>query len=201
MIWVYDDAIVQDLRNSFNTDSVDNPFVSIVSPDDIVTIAAQLQNDMISFPIIALVRSDNIEIDENLSNFSRKHDGVATVFDNKENNIYYEKCMPLKLSYDLVCLSTNTADIDEILRELLFKYTSQYFITIQVPYESKRNIRIGLRVDSEESINWQSTTSDYLQSGKLHSAQITLHVDGAVLLHYTPAKLKNLRTDVDIDNF
>lgn len=49
MLYLYDEAIVNDLKRSFNPNAVENPVVSVVSPDRIVDIAAQLQNDEISF--------------------------------------------------------------------------------------------------------------------------------------------------------
>lgn len=200
MLWVYDAAITKDLQDSFTHPYDGTSIVKVVPPEDIINIAAQLQDDKIHFPLVALSREDNISINSSLMNFSRLHSGVLTVFDKKKNELYYERCMPISLQYNLVCLGTNTADIDELIRELIFKYTSQYFITIQVPYESKRKIRCGLRIDPSESIDWYSTSSNYLQEGKLHSAGIKLHVDGAVYLSYTPVKLRRLETDVDIED-
>ena len=200
MLWVYDNSIVEDLKNSFDKDEYGNCVVSVVPPEDILSIAAQVQDDKIHYPLIALSRGENIPIDNDRMNFTRLHKGVATVFDKETNNIYYEKVMPIKLQYTLVCMGTNTADVDEMIRELMFKYASQYFITVQIPYESKRKIRCGLRVDPSEDIQWYSTTSNYLQEGKLHSAGITLHVDGAVMVHYTPEHLRRLGTEIEIGN-
>lgn len=196
MIYLYDSAIVDDLRDSFNTDNVNQPVVSVVPPDDIISIAAQVQDDKLHFPLIALTREDNIEIDKELSNFTRMHKGVATVFDSEKNELYYEKAIPIKLSYTLMCMATNTADIDEMIRELMFKYISQYFLSIKVPYESKRKIRFGVSADFE-NIEWNSTTSNYLEEGKLHSAGIPLKVDGAVMLHYTPVKLRRVTHEIE----
>ena len=200
MIWVYDDAIKADLESSFDKDKYGNPVVSVVPPDDIISIAAQVQDDKIHFPLIALSRPDSIPVDNDRMNFTRLHKGIATVFDKEKNNIYYEKVLPIKLSYTLACMGTHTADVDELIRELIFKYTSQYFITIQIPYESKRKIRCGLRIDPNEEIQQLSTTSNYLNEGKLHSAGITLHVDGAVMISYTPEHLRRLETQVSVKN-
>ena len=200
MLWCYDNAIVDDLKQSFNTTLEDNPVVSVVPPEDVVSIAAQLQDDKIRFPIIAVAREKTIPIDNTLTNFTRLHSGVATVFDKDKNELYYEKSTPIKLEYNLVCMSTNTADVDELIRELIFKYTQQYFITIDVPYESKRRIRFGVRIDNNADIEWYSTTSEYLNEGKLHSAGVKLYIDGAVLLTYTPVKLRRFSEEVCIEN-
>lgn len=197
MLWVYDNKIVEDLKMSFNSIEDSDPVVSVVPPEGIISIAAQVQDDKLHFPIVAVARNENIPIDNTLTNFTRMHKGVPTVFDSDKNELYYEKAVPIKLEYELVCLGTTTADVDELLRELMFKYTSQYFITIEVPYESKRNIRCGLRIDPSEEITWYSRSIDYLESGKVHSAGVKLHVDGAVLLTYTPVKLRRLAHEIE----
>ena len=198
MIWVYDNAIVDDLKKSFTHAPGEDPVVSIVPPDDVISIAAQVQDDKIRYPLIALTRDSNIPVDTDRWNFTRAHKGVATVFDKEHNLIYYEKITPIKLEYTLACIATNTADVDELIRELLFKYSSQYFLTLTIPYESKRKIRFGVRVNPDEDVEYYSTTSNYLNEGKLHSAGIKLHIDGAVLVNYTPAKLKRLDTEVGV---
>lgn len=196
MLYLYDDAICDDLRESFNEGVVGQPVVSVVSPENITSIAAQVQDDVIHFPLVAVEREKETPIDARLTNFTRSHKGVATVFDNKTNMLYFEKSIPIKLSYNLIVMSTNTADIDEILRELIFKYTQQYFLSIKVPYESKRRIRFGIYMNQDQNIEWYSTSSNYLKEGTLHSAGIHLDIDGAVLLTYTPVHLRRIKHEV-----
>ena len=117
MIYLYDNALVEDLQKSFNPD-VSHPVVRIISPDQILGLAAQIQDDQISFPIVALERPDSIEINTQLTNFTWMHKGVSAVFDKKNNNFYHEKSIPINLSYILTVLATNQADMDEIIREL-----------------------------------------------------------------------------------
>ena len=97
-------------------------------------------------------------------------------------------------------MATNTADVDELIRELFFKYTEQYFVTVKIPYESKRHIRCGLRIDPNENIQQLSTTANYLQEGKLHASGVTLHVDGAVMAHYTPVHLRRTEFQTELKN-
>lgn len=196
MLYLYDDAICDDLRESFNEGVVGQPVVSVVSPENITSIAAQVQDDLIHFPLVAVEREKETPIDARLTNFTRSHKGVATVFDSKTNMMYFEKSIPIKLSYNLIVMSTNTADIDEILRELIFKYTQQYFLSIKVPYESKRRIRFGIYMNQDQNIEWYSTSSNYLKEGTLHSAGIHLDIDGAVLLTYTPVHLRRIKHEV-----
>ena len=184
MIYLYDNAIVHDLKESLAGDSV----VRVISPEQIAGLAAQIQNDEIQLPIIALERND-YSIDTNRSNFSRIHFGVQTVIDNKTNNIYYERVIPIELSYIITILTSNQIDMDELVKELVFKYTDMYYLPVQLPYESKRRIRFGIRVDAD-SIQKRSGASEYMESGQLYQTSVPVVCEGAVLLHYTPVHLK-----------
>ena len=196
MIYLYDDAIVDDLKRSFNPNAVENPVVSVVAPEKIIQIAAQIQNDQLQFPIVALSRSENVGIDTNLTNFTRMHSGVAAVFDPKSNNVYHEQAIPLKLEYAMTVLTTNAADRDELLRELIFKYTRMYFLTITLPYEGQRKVRFGITIDNDSEIEQSSGVVEYLGSGQLYQAIIHLRCEGAVYVKYTPVHLKRVMHDV-----
>lgn len=198
MIYKYDDAICDDLRKSFNPDNVENPVVTVVSSEVVTAIAAQIQNDKLTYPLVALIRNPNsVQIDQSRMNFTRAHFGVSAVIDKETNNVYYEKVLPITLQYSLTVLTTNIADQDEIIRELLFKYVNMYFLTIKLPYECDRKIRFGVRITSETDIDYSSGSPEYLQSGSLYQAIIPLHCDGCVLVSYTPAHL--IRTTFDVE--
>lgn len=195
MLWVYDDAIVSDLKESFNPVNVPNPAVTVVDPENAIGLAAQIQDDKIQFPVIALTRSPNIPVLESVRNFTKTRKGFPTTIDNDSNLIYNERTIPIDLSYELSVFTTNTADMDEIIRELLFKYSSMYFLTITVPYESKRKIRFGMKLNIGNGIQIESAASSYVSEGKLYASAINLQCDGCVLVHYTPRKLQRFAVD------
>ena len=198
MLYIYDDAIVEDLRRSFNTD-VAAPVVSVIGPEAIVGVAAQLQEDKLKFPLVSVYRNTDITIDDSRTNFSRMHKGTATVFDNETNMLYYEKSIPVKLTYQLTVLTTNTADMDELLRELMFKYLQMYFLTIKLPYESDRKIRFGVTLDPA-GIQRKQGTAEYIQTGHLYEAMVPLTCEGCVLLSYTPVKLRRTEPEIHLLN-
>ena len=198
MLYLYDDAIVKDLKRSFNPDAVNNPLVKVVDPEAAIGLAAMLQDDDIRFPLVAITRDPDTPIDIDRLNFTRAHIGVTSVLDPDTNELYYERAIPIKLSYKLTILTTNTADMDEMVRELMFKYISMYFLTITLPYECRRKVRFGLCIDTESNIERKSGTFDYIESGKLHETTIPIKCDGCVLVHYTPAKLA--RTVYEIEH-
>lgn len=189
MIYLYDKAIAEDLRKSFNPNNIDQPMVQVVDPEGTVDLVAAMKEDKVTYPIVSLFREPDSAVDTSRINFARLHRGVATVIDPETNLIYYEKVLPINLQYTLSVFTTNTADMDEILRELLFKYIQMYFLSITLPYEAHRTIRFGVRVDPD-GIERQSGSVDYIQSGQLHKAKVPLVCEGCVLVDYTPAKLK-----------
>ena len=196
-LYVYDNAIVSDLAQCFNPNAVSNPVVRVISPENAIEVAAQIQNDQLSFPLAMLTRSDDISIDTNRTNFTRMHKGVQSVIDPETNLLYYEKVIPIKLAYSLTLLTTNTADMDELIRELLFKYTAMYFLTIELPYECKRKVRFGIRINADSTITRSSSSGDYLSKGQLYQAIISLVCDGCVLVNYTPAKLTRTAYEIE----
>lgn len=189
MIRLYDKAIVEDLKKSFNYSDGSEPVVKVIDPEQIIGLAAQIQNDAVKFPIVALSRKD-YQIDTNRTNFTRAHMGVASVIDKKTNNLYYEKVIPITLAYDMTVLTTNQIDMDELIREILFKYTAMYFLTIKLPYECDRKVRFGVVVEPGADIEKSSGSTEYLASGSLYQSIIPLKCEGAVLVSYTPAHLR-----------
>lgn len=187
MIYLYDKSICDDLRRSFNPNNMPNPVVKVVDTSDFLSIGAQVKDDKLSFPIVGLNRPDNYEIDTDRTNFTLMHSGCVVAFDDKENNLYNEQVIPIKQNYDLHVLATNQADMDEILRELIFKYTNMYFLTIKLPYEVNRKIRFGLVIDGQ--VERTSGYSQYVESGTLYESVIPLRTEGLVLVNYKPVRL------------
>lgn len=197
MIYLYDNAIVDDLNKSFNSD-ISDPVVKVISPENIIGVAAQLQEDHINFSVISLEREDPV-IDSSRANFVAMHRGVPAVFDSKTNNIYNERSLPINLSYQLTVLTTNQEDMDEIIRELLFKYVSMYFLSVKIPYESKRVISFGVVIDQDAGISRRSGSSEYTSSGQLYQTVIKLNCEGCVLVTYTPNHLRRNVNEVGVD--
>lgn len=196
MLYLYDKAICNDLEQSF-TDEYNNSVVKVVAPEDIVSLAAQIKADEVSFPLVAISRDPDTPIDTSRTNFTWMHQGVQTVIDPKTNLIYNEKVIPVKLGYHMTVLTTNTVDMDELVKELLHKYMTMFFLHVDLPYESKRRIRFGIEIDSDSSVESTSAYREYVESGKLYQTIIALRCTGCVQVLYTPQKL--VRTSYEID--
>lgn len=193
MLYLYDRALVDDLKSSLTEDINQNVFLT--DAENYQGILSQIQDDTITYPLILLHRDEDTPIDTSRVNFTRAKIGVPCTFDNKTNTVYYERALPVTLNYTLQVLSTNVADTDELARELFYKYLSMYFLTIRVPYESDRKIRFGVVTDQDYGIRRESGSFDYIASGKLYQSTMHLITQGCVSLTYTPRHLK--RTVID----
>lgn len=198
MIYLYDESIAKDLQRSFNTANIGSPIVKVMDPEQGLQAIAQAEGDDLHFPLVLLTRYPDTPIDKERWNFTRAHRGVAAVIDKETNNLYYEKAIPIEVNYDLTILTTNTVDRDELARELIFKYTDMYFITFELPYECKRKVRFGIKVDTDKDISSKSGVIDYLNSGTLYQTIIPLKCEGCVLVSYTPAKLQRSAYDLNL---
>lgn len=189
MIYLYDNAIVKDIKASLIPESGISS-VSVCGPEVMVDLAAQFGDDNISLPLIGLTRDLDMPIDTDRNNFTRLHKGVISVMDTDTNELYYEKVIPVKLGYSITILASNIADRDELERELLFKYSQMYFLTIQLPYEAKRKVRFGITIDEDSAIEHKTGVVEYITEGQLYQSIIHLKCEGCVLVHYTPQKLR-----------
>ena len=196
MLYLYDQVLTDDLKNSLSEEANQNVFMT--DADNYPGILAQIQNDTITYPLILLHRDDDTSVITELANFTRYQFGVPCVFDTKTNNVYYERALPVAVNYTLRILSTNVADTDELARELFYKYISMYYLTIRAPYESDRKIRFGVQVDMEYGIKKESGSFNYIASGALYQSTIHLTTEGCVYLTYTPRHVQ--RTVLDTNN-
>ena len=187
MLYLYDQALCDNLKASLTDEANKNVFLT--DAENYQGILAQIQNDTITYPLILLHRDEDTTIRTDLMNFTRYKFGVPCTFDNKTNNVYYERALPVDLNYTLQILSTNVADTDELSRELLYKYISMYYLTIQLPYESDRKIRFGVAVDMDYGVKRESGSFDYISSGTLYQSTMHLKTEGCVSLTYTARHL------------
>lgn len=196
MLHIYDDAIVEDLRSCIDPDHGLNNTVKVMGENGVMGVFAQLQEDKIKFPALFLERDGDTPLDQDRYNFSRMHKGVPACIDPETNTLYIEKVIPVNLNYKLHILTTNTVDKDELVKELLFRYSSMYYITAEVPYESKRRIRFGVAIKPDTSVSSKSGFSEYIESGKLYESIIELECQGAVFISYTPRRMQKAVTDI-----
>lgn len=184
MIYLYDESFCTDLQKSFSADVT----VKMNSEETVMDLVAQINEDQISFPVVAVTRLP-YSVNKDLCNFTRRVTGIPASFDPEESKIYREKAIPIHLSYQVTIITTNQADMDEMVRELLFKYSEMYFLTIQLPYESSRKVKFGVMFDPEAEIEQSSGSSEANKEGKLYQSIITFKCQGCNIYTYSGARV------------
>ena len=193
MVWIYDNAICDDLNRSLGSGDV-----RVIDPEGAVDIIAQIKDDNIKFPVVVLTRDTDYEIDTSRINFTLAHRGIPACIDLETNKIYNERVLPINLKYNLTVLATNTADMDELMKELIFKYIHMFFLTIKLPYEGERKLRFGISIDPGTTISQSSGSVEYLKTGKLYQSIIPLTCQGCVLISYVPHQLHYIGRDPEL---
>ena len=188
MLYCYDNALLDDIRASINSDNA-NPNVVMADEETYAGILAQIQDDTITYPLILISRDSDTPVITELTNFSRYQFGIPAAFDKKENNLYFERALPVDVAYTIRILATNVADTDELAKELFYKYITMYYLTIRLPYESDRKIRFGVDTDLPYGIKRESGSFEYIKTGALYQSTIHLKTHGCVMLYYTPRHL------------
>lgn len=199
MLYLYDNAIVKDLQDAIDPSGNMNANVKVMEPDGVIGLLAQLEEDKISFPFLCLMRESDISIDEKRSNFTRLHVGHVEVIDPQTNELYLERAVPIDLKYSLHVLTTNTVDMDELIREIIFRYSSMYFLTMDRPYEGERKLRFGISIPPGTQLRRESGAGDYIKEGKLYETIIPLVCEGAVMLNYTKKHMTQLTTELKVE--
>lgn len=199
MLYLYDNAIVEDLQKAIDPQGNMNQNIKAMNPGELIGLLAEIEEDKVSFPLVCVIRDEDITLDSNRANFARLHSGHVECFDPKTNNLYFEKSVPIELKYAIHILATNSADLDELTREIFFRYSSKYFITMKKPYEGKINdIRFGVSIPPGVTIRRESANSEYIKEGKLYESIIPITCDGAVWLSYTPRHMTRVVHDIEL---
>ena len=63
MLYLYDEAICDDLRQSFNDVSMGETTVKVVDPDAAIDVISQISNDEFRFPAVVVTRASDYSID------------------------------------------------------------------------------------------------------------------------------------------
>jgi len=195
---LYDNAVVEDLQRDFITaDGKLSVAVRMVDENQMMGVIAQIQSDEVEFPYVILSRVGGDTIDQNLKNFTMMHRGVPAVFEPTKNEFYHEKWIPIELGYDITVVGTNTAQIDEVLRELQFKYINMFYLTIRLPYESDRKIRFGI-ISTGDPPERGRMASGHMEDGHLYIATLPTECIGAGIVDYRKVKLKRLEGQINL---
>lgn len=150
----YDDAITYKIKKWIPSASN----LRVLKPDDTKRLfelhADDHKDEPLSLPIVALSRSDDLELLLNIKN-SRSYDGLK-IAQNELQSVQWN-VIPIKVLYQLDIYTKTQDDGEEYLRNFLFKLINNPTIVIDIPYNNTflkhiANIRVLETVSNNSNI-------------------------------------------------
>lgn len=186
MVYLYDNAIIQDLRRIINDNRV-----TITPYDNLIRTIAKSENDIITLPIISIARNGWSIRDErpHAMKFTGEFSGLD---DNKD--VVNTYAIPIRIDYTMDVFTKTRLDNDNILRELIFYYSTNPTLSITIPYglTANKNFNIIFGNDIEDN----SDIINHKNIGEHFRQTIPFYVDDAYLWKSSISK----KTYIDIDN-
>lgn len=173
----YDDILVTKLLKWIPEESN----LRVLGPSEtkrLFEIKADESNDRpLQLPIIALNRHKDIELLSTVKS-PKSYDGLKLLAN--ETATLQFNVIPIKLMYDLVIYTKTEEEVDEYVRNFLFKLINNPVIKVLIPYNGTQIEHIAnIRVLS--SISDTSDISERIFSGQFHCWTIQLEIQDAFL--------------------
>lgn len=175
MVYDYDNAIVQDLRNITHNDKRN---IYIIPPEDYFDLNAMMNKDNIKLPLISLTRPSWSLLDRKPQTMI--FDGFLAEADKEKDLIKNIQAIPISISYQLDIWTNNRKENDMIMRELIWYYTLNPTLCVNIPY---KNIdyphEFNIFFDNEIEDN--SDIVEHKNQGRLFRQTIGFYTDDAYL--------------------
>lgn len=175
----YDDAITQKIKGWL----ADTSKLKVLSPDEstrLIQLNAEDFNDApLQLPIIAISRNKDIEIESAIKQ-NKSFDGLVIGKDVANATTIHLNVIPIKTTYQLDIYTKKRIEVDEYIRQYLFKLINNPQIIIEIPY----NNYIVRHTANLRVLNTVSDTSDiptHVFAGQFYRWTIQLELQDGFL--------------------
>lgn len=139
--------------------------------------ADDIKDQPFKLPIISLTRSKDIELLSTIKQ-PKSYEGLK-LLSTPEETLHFN-VIPIKLLYDLTIYTKTEEEVDEYVRNFLFKLINNPVIKVRIPYNNTQIEHIAnIRVLS--NISDTSDISERIFSGQFHCWTIQLEIQDAFL--------------------
>lgn len=193
MVYEYDNAIVNDLR-LITKDS--KKTINIIPPSEYFNLVATLRSDEIKLPLISLVRpSWSLRSDKKPQTMI--FEGVM-IQDDKENDLVRNlQAIPIVINYQLDVWTNNRLENDMIMRELIWNYTLNPTLEINIPYKDT-DYKHTFNIFFNDEIEDNSDIQEHKNLGRLFRQTITFYTDDAYLWKVKDRRHTKFHVDIGI---
>jgi hypothetical protein len=176
-IGYYDDAVTAKIKGWL----ADTSQLRVLAPEEsnrLIQLNAEDSNDeALKLPLIAISRNKDIEIESTIKQ-NKSFDGY--VLDRKNDTTVHLNVIPIKTTYQLDIYTKKRIEVDEYVRQYLFKLINNPQIIVEIPYNNyvvrhTANLRV---------LNTVSDTSDiatHIFAGQFYKWTIQLELQDGFL--------------------
>lgn len=170
--YIYDEALVEDLRTLTK-----DTRIHIVPPDNLFRLVGRIVEDEIKMPLISLARTGWQLTD------SRPHtvkfDGALAGYNDESNKLKRVQALPINISYQLDVWTKTRLENDNILRELIFYYSTNPTLSVKIGYGLDIDHNFNVFIDNDIEDN--SDIVEHKNRGEYFRQTISLYTDDAYL--------------------
>jgi hypothetical protein len=182
----YDDAIIKKLKNWIP----DTNKLRVLGPDEtkrLFEVKADDSNDApVQLPFITLTRNRDLEIGSSIKQL-KSFDGLRILSPNEQQKLIPEKtatfnAIPVKTTYQLNIYAKYKYEVEEYVRNFLFKLINNPQITAEIPYNNlgmKHNAYLRIL----DSVSDTSDIGQHLFPGQFYRWTIQLELQDGFLFN------------------
>jgi hypothetical protein len=175
----YDEAITQKIKGWL----ADSSQLRVLSPDEytrLIQLNAEDNSDQpLKLPVLAISRNKDIEIESAIKQ-NKSFDGLIIGKDEATATTIHLNVIPIKTTYQIDIYTKKRIEVDEYIRQYLFKLINNPQIIIEIPY----NNYIVKHTANLRVLNTVSDTSDittHLFPGQFYKWTIQLELQDGFL--------------------
>lgn len=179
----YDEAITQKIKGWL----ADSSKLRVLSPDDsnrLIQLKAEDSGDQPpQLPFIAISRNKDIEIDSTIKQ-NKSFDGLIIGKDAVGKTSVHLNVIPIKTTYQIDFYTKKRIEVDEYVRQYLFKLINNPQIIIEIPYNSANRDYIIKHTANLRVLSTISDTSDistHIFQGQFYKWTIQLELQDGFL--------------------
>lgn len=189
-IKAYDDAIINEFRKVFNSNTV-----YILPVENAVRFLAQLKKDNVTFPLISTMR---LGFSVRGSNVNHNAKMIGSFTKRQDNDNIYAQSIPIRIEYQLDIFSVDRETCDNIARELIFFFYQHPSLRAHFDYGLDFEHKFNLFINDEIVDN--SDTVEHINNGVMFRNTFTFYTDDAMLFRRKNQTQGEIKCDVEIMN-
>lgn len=171
----YDEAITQKIKGWL----ADSSKLRVLNPDEtnrLIQLKAEDSEDKpLTLPLLAISRNRDIEIESAIKQ-NKSFDGWVLEKDKTTDTVVHMNVIPIKTSYQIDIYTKTRIEVDEYVRQYLFKLINNPQIIVEIPYNN-HVVRHTANLRVLSPVSDTSDISTHLFPGQFYkwTIQLELH--------------------------